>query len=103
MNTNSLTISVPESLKAFVESQVAEGGYPSAGDYIQALIQEAQARKAAHARRLEELRQEIALGLEEIERGDYKEYDDNSLKDLVAEIRVEGQRKLEERRRSQPS
>jgi antitoxin ParD1/3/4 len=98
MDMTSLNISLPEPMKAFVESQIAEGGYSTASEYIRALIREAQKRKADEAleallleglgpqqgtvieweerkrrfreRRLEQLRQEIALGVEELERGE---------------------------------
>ena len=35
---STMTIWLPESLKSFVDSQVAEGGYSSASDYICELI-----------------------------------------------------------------
>jgi antitoxin ParD1/3/4 len=41
-----LNISLPENLKAFVEDQVASGGYSTASEYIRSLIREAQERRA---------------------------------------------------------
>lgn len=41
-----LHISLPERLRAFVETQVAEGHYPTADEYIQQLIREDARRKA---------------------------------------------------------
>jgi antitoxin ParD1/3/4 len=41
-----LTIRLPDSLREFVDTQVAEGGYETAGEYIQALLREAQRREA---------------------------------------------------------
>ncbi|HVC92713.1 MAG TPA: type II toxin-antitoxin system ParD family antitoxin [Pirellulales bacterium] len=38
----SLNVSMPEPMKAFVESQVADGGYSTASEYIRSLIREAQ-------------------------------------------------------------
>jgi antitoxin ParD1/3/4 len=43
---DTLNISLPEPLKAFVEAQVAEGRYSSASDYIHELIRADQKRKA---------------------------------------------------------
>jgi antitoxin ParD1/3/4 len=40
-----LNISLPESLKNFVEEQVAVGGYSTASEYVRSLICEAQERK----------------------------------------------------------
>jgi antitoxin ParD1/3/4 len=51
-----MTILLPESLKGFVEQQVAAGKYPSAEEYIGALVEAERARA-----RLEEL---IVEGLE---------------------------------------
>ena len=41
-----MNISLPDSLKAFVETQVAQGGYRSASEYIRDLIRADQKRKA---------------------------------------------------------
>ena len=41
-----LQISLPESLRDFVERQVAEGGYETASEYVQDLLREIQKRKA---------------------------------------------------------
>ncbi len=41
-----LTISLPESIKEFIDAQVAEGAYESAEEFISALVREEQKRKA---------------------------------------------------------
>jgi antitoxin ParD1/3/4 len=41
-----ISISLPEDMKEFLEAQVAEGGYASAGEYLQALIRDARRSKA---------------------------------------------------------
>jgi antitoxin ParD1/3/4 len=43
---HAITINLPENLKAFVTSQIAEGGYDDASAYITALIADLQKRKA---------------------------------------------------------
>ena len=40
----SMNISVPDSLKEFVEQQVEKGGYGTASEYLRELIREAQRR-----------------------------------------------------------
>lgn len=40
--------------------------------------------------RLEELRREITIGVEQIERGEYTEYDEDGLKQLFERIKSEG-------------
>ncbi|MBI3861682.1 MAG: type II toxin-antitoxin system ParD family antitoxin [Planctomycetia bacterium] len=41
-----LNISLPESMKDFVESQIREGGYSTASEYVRELIREAKKRSA---------------------------------------------------------
>jgi antitoxin ParD1/3/4 len=41
-----MNISLPEPMKKFVESEVAEGGYGTASEFIRELVREAQRRKA---------------------------------------------------------
>jgi len=41
-----MNISVPDEMKAFVESQMAQEGYASASEYLRALIRDAQKRRA---------------------------------------------------------
>jgi len=42
----SLQLSLPESMRAFVEEQAAKGGHGSADEYLRTLIREAQQREA---------------------------------------------------------
>lgn len=44
-----MNISLPEELKAFVEDRTAEEGYASASEYLEALIRDAQRRRAKQA------------------------------------------------------
>ncbi len=48
-----LNISLPESMRTFIEEQVRKGGYSTASEYIRYLIRQEQERSAS--RRLEEL------------------------------------------------
>jgi antitoxin ParD1/3/4 len=40
-----LSISLPENLKSFVEEQTVLGGFPTPGDYIRSVLREAQDRR----------------------------------------------------------
>jgi antitoxin ParD1/3/4 len=53
-----MNISVPEDMKSFVESQMAQEGYASASEYLRALIRDAQKRRAK-----EELEAKLMEGL----------------------------------------
>ena len=50
-----VTISLPESLNAFVESQIAAKGFGDVSEYIRSLLREAQAREEEEEKRLEGL------------------------------------------------
>ena len=42
----SINISLPESMKAYIEEQVASGGYGTVSEYFRELIRQDQKRKA---------------------------------------------------------
>jgi antitoxin ParD1/3/4 len=44
-----MSISLPESMKAFVEEQTMQGGYGTVSEYMQAVIGDLQKRKAQKA------------------------------------------------------
>jgi antitoxin ParD1/3/4 len=53
-----MNISIPEKLKAWVESRVSEGSYASSSDYLRDLVR----RDQQHHEQLERLRAEIQAG-----------------------------------------
>lgn len=53
-----MNISIPEKLKAWVESRVSEGSYSSSSDYLRDLVR----RDQQYHEQLERLRAEIELG-----------------------------------------
>ncbi len=75
----SLNISLPESLKAFVEEKVRKGGYGTASEYVRELIREARKREAQA--RLE------ALLLEGIDSGPPREMTAKDWADLRRRVR----------------
>ena len=48
-----MNISLPDALKAFVEDEVARGGYSTSSEYVRALIRREQDRARLHALVLE--------------------------------------------------
>src|SRR6185369_4210926 len=51
-----LTVSLPDSVKGWIDEQIGEGGYTSAGDYLTELVRQDQER-------LEEVRRIVDEGL----------------------------------------
>ena len=72
-----MNISIPDKLKAWVESRVADGSYASSSDYLRDLVRQDQRER----RRLEWLRAEIQSGRN-------SGISDRSLTDIVAEARA---------------
>ena len=72
-----MNISIPDKLKAWVESRVADGSYASSSDYLRDLVRQDQRER----NRLEWLRAEIQAGRD-------SGVSDRSLKDIVAEARA---------------
>ena len=59
--TASMTISIPEALRDYVDARIAEGGYANVSDYVRALIREDRARQTK-ARIEEKLLEGLASG-----------------------------------------
>ena len=55
-----MNISIPDKLKAWVESRVADGDYASSSDYLRDLVRQDQRERIA----LERLRAEIQAGID---------------------------------------
>ena len=72
-----MNISIPDKLKAWVESRVADGSYASSSDYLRDLVRQDQRER----NRLDWLRAEIQAGRD-------SGISDRSLKDIVAEARA---------------
>jgi antitoxin ParD1/3/4 len=66
-----LTVSLPDEVKAFIDTQVAAAGYASPGEYLHALIRDAQKRQAQQS-----LETKLLEGLQgspvEMTRGDWE-------------------------------
>jgi antitoxin ParD1/3/4 len=73
-----LNISLPDDLRAFIDEEIAKGGYSTASEYIRHLIR--QARKQAEQERLE------ALLLEGLESGEPIEVNDDWWEEKRAQL-----------------
>jgi antitoxin ParD1/3/4 len=74
-----MNISLPETMKEFVEVEVSEGGYNTTSEYFRALVRDAQKRKAEE--RL------VALLLEGLESGESTPMTGKEWVDIREEVR----------------
>ncbi len=82
-----LNISLPDSMRAFIDEQVAAGGYSTASEYIRRLVREDQKRAAQ-----EHLEAPLLEGINSGEAKEMTRADWDELKRRVAERETEGRR-----------
>jgi antitoxin ParD1/3/4 len=89
-----MNISIPDSLREFVEAQVRELGYNSASEYVRELIRDARARVSQET----EMRELVRLGLEQLRRGKSLEFDDASLATFFEETKARARERLAQKK-----
>jgi antitoxin ParD1/3/4 len=89
-SSTSMNVSLPKSLRSFVDERVSSSSYTSASEYVRELIRKDRERQAAHDR-LEEL---LLEGLASGPASEWTEDDWASIRERVA-------RRLEEKKDSQ--
>jgi antitoxin ParD1/3/4 len=93
-----MNVSLTPELEKLVEEKVATGMYQTASEVVR------EALRLLHARdryRLEALGHEVRVGLEEIERGKFSDYDENGMSSLAADVKRRGRYRLAMRNRKQ--
>jgi Arc/MetJ-type ribon-helix-helix transcriptional regulator len=88
---STLSIQLPDSVRAFAEAQVSRRGHGDVSEYVRALI-EADQKRAAE---LEALHKEVALGVEDLEQGRFTDYE--SPEQIADEVKARGRKWLAER------
>lgn len=76
-----MTVQLPAELQAFVEEKVASGEYASTEAVVQASVKLLQGRE----RRLAELRREIQIGVDQLDRGEGVPWDVDA---ILAEVNL---------------
>ncbi len=89
-----MNVSLTPTLEEFVNQKVSSGMYSTASEVVRDALRLLEDRDRVRRMRLEELRKEIAIGIEQLERGEYTTFDEN----LVEEIKARGQAKLDAKR-----
>jgi antitoxin ParD1/3/4 len=81
---------LPADLEQFVQQELARGKYQSRDE----IIVEALTLFQEYERRRQQLQADIQLGLDQLDRGEYTEYDEQGLDELFERIKTEGRKKL---------
>ena len=93
-----MNISLPDNLKSFIDARVSNDGYGNVSEYVRELVRQDQKRKEQEASErfyLEQLREDVRIGLEDLKAGRFTKYD--STDDLINDVIKEGQKRLAKR------
>lgn len=85
-----MNVSLTPELEALVDNKVQSGMYQTASEVVRAALRLLKERDEAQARRIEELRRDIAIGLSDLDDSRSKTFDRNAL----AEIKSKGRSRL---------
>lgn len=91
-----VNLTIPPGLERFVQAQVEAGLYETPGEVLRDELLLLQDHHEIRQKRLERLQAELQLGIDQLDRGQYRTFTDETLGDLVAEIQAEGRRRLPE-------
>lgn len=92
-----MNISLTPELDSYVQEKVKTGLYHSASEVIREGLRLLQEQDMLRQAKLEQLRREIDIGIEQIERGQYKVYEAGKLHLMAEDVIAEGRRRLESR------
>ena len=89
-----MNVSLTPTLEELVQRKVATGLYTAASEVIREALRLLEERDELRKMRLGILRQEISVGLDQLERGEASEHGDQSLNTLAADIKAKGRKRL---------
>ena len=89
-----MNVSLTPMLEELVQQKVASGLYNSASEVIREALRLLEERDEIRKMRLGTLRKEISAGLDQLERGELREFDDQSLNTLAADVKAKGRKRL---------
>ncbi len=81
-----MTVEIPLNYQAFVKTIIDLGQFQTE----EQVVGEALRLLAERDQRLAEFRREVQIGLDQLDRGEYTEYDEESLKEFFEQIKAEG-------------
>ncbi|MDD4889664.1 MAG: type II toxin-antitoxin system ParD family antitoxin [Phycisphaerae bacterium] len=89
-----MNVSLTPELERLVKDRVATGLYNSASEVIRESLRLLEARDRMNRMQLEQLRAEVAKGIDDLDNGRYTDLDDAGLAALLDDIKARGRRRL---------
>ena len=96
-----MNVSLTPTLEELVQRKVATGLYNSASEVIREALRLLEERDEMRKMRLGTFRRDISVGLGQLERGELREHDDQSLDTLAADIKAKGRKRLAAKKKPQ--
>ncbi len=90
-----MNVSLTPELERLVSDKVRTGMYQTASEVVREALR---LLKEHDEGKLERLRSDVHAGLEQIEQGDYTEHSVDGMRDLAADIKRQGRRRLAAKR-----
>jgi len=84
-----MNVSLTPELERLVNRKVKSGMYQTASEVVREGL-----RLLKERDEFDKLRAAIQVGIDEIDRGEYQEYDDHTIEDLARDIKRRGRRRL---------
>jgi antitoxin ParD1/3/4 len=94
-----MEITLAPELEGYVEELLASGRYHTKDDVMAEALHALRERREMSEAELAELRREVQLGIDDIERGDYDEFDETNIHELAEGVKRRGRELLEASRR----
>jgi antitoxin ParD1/3/4 len=93
-----MKMSLTRELEQLIDQKVKSGKYETASEVIREGLRLLKERDAFEA-----LRRDVRAGFEQIERGDYEQYDEHTTRNLAEDIKARGRQRLAEMRKTRQS
>jgi antitoxin ParD1/3/4 len=90
-----MKMSLTRELEQLIDQKVKSGKYETASEVIREGLRLLKERDAFEA-----LRRDVRAGFEQIERGDYEQYDEHTTRNLAEDIKARGRQRLAEMRKT---
>lgn len=97
MPIEQMNITLPPKMARFIRSKVKTGQYTDASEVVRDAVRHMQAAESAE---IDWLRREVRAGFDDIENGDYTDYDDAGLSVLADRVKARGRGALRPERRA---
>jgi antitoxin ParD1/3/4 len=94
-----MNVSLTPELESLVQQKVNSGLYTSASEVVREALRLLNDRDTIQQQRMAELKREIAIGLDQLNRGEGIAYNEQSLRAMFDEIKQDGRKNLSHSRK----